>query len=208
MTGWFIAGGVLLLFVLLSQLRLGAEAGSPEEGELFLTIRAGPFRFRLLPSAKKAGDKAQKKPKSKGAKKRTAKKPAQKKPKDSKKTGRGKREMLSLALHMVPPVAKAAGGLLRKIRIDRLELHLIWAAKDPASAAVGYGKAQAVMGMLWPPLERNFRVKERDLSVDVDFERAKPLLIAHVQITLTLGQLLSFSLRLAASVLPTILRKR
>ncbi|MCD8004987.1 MAG: DUF2953 domain-containing protein [Oscillospiraceae bacterium] len=201
MTGWLVAVGVLLLLVLLGQLRLGAAAGCPEDGAVYLSLRVGPFRFRLLPAREKP--KAEKKPK-RPEKERKKKKPERQK----KQAAKGKRDMLSLALRMVPPAAKAAGRLLRKIRIDRLELHLIWAAADPASAAAGYGKAQAAMGILWPPLEHNFRVKERELSVDMDFDRARPVLIAHVQMTLTLGQLLSFGLRLAASLLPVIAKKR
>lgn len=204
MTGWLIAGGVLLLLVLLGQIRLGVAAGCPEDGAFYLSLRIGPFRFKLLPARKKseAPQKSKKPPKGK-KKKKMRKGHEQKKP-----TAGRRADMLSLALRIVPPAAKAAGRMLRKIRIDRLEMHLIWAADDPASAATGYGKAQAAMGILWPPLEHNFRVKERDLTVDVDFDRAKPVLIAHMQMTLTLGQMLSFGLRLAAGILPVIAKKR
>lgn len=203
MTVWLIVVGVLLL-LLLGQLRLGVAAGCPEEGEPYVILRVGPFRWKLLPAAAKQEKPPKTKKKPKKVKKSKTVKSEAKQSQPKKQKG----DILSLLLHVVPPVAQAAGKLLRKIRIDRLELRVIWGAADPASAAVGYGRAQAAMGILWPPLEHNFRIKEQELSVDVDFDRRQPTVIAGVQLSLTLGQLLSTGLRLTFKLLPMLMNRR
>ncbi len=107
----------------------------------------------------------------------------------------------------MPPVARAAGRLLRKIRIDRLDLHLIWGASDAAAAAIGYGRAQAAMGILWPCCSENFRIKSYDLSVDVDFEREKPAVIGQIRLSLTVAQILGVAVRLAFRAVSVLLKR-
>lgn len=190
MTGWLIAGGILLVLILIGQLRVGAAVDYSESG-LFLRIKAGPVRIQVLPSKKEKA--VQEEPKSKDTKE---------KPK------RALKDTLSLALRFVPLLGEAAGRLIRKIRIDHLILHVIWGNENPASAAMGYGAGNAALGMLWPVLEHNFNVKEHDLRVDVDFERKTPTLTAQAQATLTIVQGLSLGVRLGIKALKLYLGYR
>ena len=80
-------------------------------------------------------------------------------------------------------------------------LHVIWGASDPADAAKGYGAANVVMGILWPAVEHNFKVKEHDLNVDIDFEREKPELIFDARITITIGQIVALLVTLGLKAL-------
>ncbi len=175
---------VLFVLWLLGRIRVGAAVRYSAEG-LFLAFKAGLLRLPLLPRKKGKTQKAAKE-----------KRPDKKKPKkagDTKPERNGK-DTLKLAMRFIPLLGEAAGRLRRKIRIDHLTLHVIWAASDPASAAMGYGAGNAVLGILWPPVEHNFHVKQHDLRVDVDFDREKPVLETDAQITLTIGQIVSLAL--------------
>lgn len=195
MTVLIVLACILLVLILLLQLRVGAAVSYSETG-LFLNIKVGPFTIRVLP----AGEKKEKP--AKPAKQKTAQEPKREKSK------RGVKDTIAVALKFVPLIGEAAGQFKRKIRIDRLRLYVIWASDDPASAATGYGAGNAVLGMLWPVVEHNFKVKERDLRVDVDFERSTPAVTADAQATLTVGQSLSLGIRLGIKVLNIYLGTR
>lgn len=195
MTGWSVIGCILLLLILIGQIRIGAKVDFSEAG-LFLDVKAGPFQFRVLP----AGEQKAKKTKATKTVEQTDGAAAPKK--------KGIKDTLSLAFRFVPLLGEAAGRLKRKIRIDRLFLHVIWGAPDPAAAAMGYGAGNAAVGVLWPVLENNFKVKEHDLQVDVDFERAAPALTAMAQATLTIGQSLKLALILGVKALNIFLGYR
>jgi hypothetical protein len=72
-----------------------------------------------------------------------------------------------------------------------LELKLIMAADDPCDLAVNYGRAWAAVGNLLPQLERIFVIKKRDIEVECDFTASQTLVIARLDISITLGRLLS-----------------
>ena len=83
------------------------------------------------------------------------------------------------------------GDFRRKLRLDNLYLRLIMAANDPCDLAVNYGRAWAAVGNLLPQLEKWFVIKKRDIEVECDFETSKTLVIAHLDLTITLGRLLA-----------------
>ena len=78
----------------------------------------------------------------------------------------------------------------RKLRLNVLELKLIMAANDPCDLAVNYGRAWAAVGNLLPQLERVFVIKKRDIEVECDFTASETLVIARLDLTITLGRLL------------------
>ena len=198
MTALIVLGCILLMLFLLGQIRVGAAVDYSENG-LFVKLKAGPVRIQLLP-AKERKMKTEKKPKP------ASKHPAEEGAKAESK--RSVKDTLSLALRFVPLLGEAAGRLVRKIRIDHLTLHVIWGSADPASAAMGFGAANAALGILWPIFEHNFHVKKHDLRVDVDFERKTPTLTAQAQATLTIGQIVSLGLRLGFKALKIYLGVR
>lgn len=184
MKALIIIGGILLLLILLGQLRVGGVVRFSDAGA-YAALVLGPLRVRLIP-AKQA--KKEKKPEQK---------PREKK---KKKGGSGKkiRDTLALVKRFIPLIGEAAGGLKRKIRLDRISLHVIWGAESPAAAAMGFGAGNALLGMLWPCIEHNFHVKKHDLEVDVDFRRKKPTVELDARATLTIGQGLALGIRLGA----------
>lgn len=192
MTFWIVLVGILLVLWLLGRIRVGAAAAYSEAG-LFLSVKAGPARIQILPAPTPKKEKATKKPK------KTTDQPAA--PGNTAKPKRNAKDTVSVVLRFLPLVGEAAGRFKRKIRIDYIKLHIIWGASDPAAAAKGYGAGNAAMGILWPVVEHNFKVKEHDLRVDVDFERTKPEFVGEAQITITIGQCFSLALILGMKAL-------
>lgn len=92
------------------------------------------------------------------------------------------------------PLAKLGiqflGDFRRKLRLDNLYLRLILASEDPCDLAVNYGRTWAAVGNLMPALERLFVIRKRDIQVECDFTSSETTLVAHADITITLGRLL------------------
>ena len=78
--------------------------------------------------------------------------------------------------------------------MNRWELKLILAGGDPCDLAVNYGRAWAAVGNLMPQLERLFVIKKRDVEVECDFTASKILVIARLDLTITLGRLLGLAI--------------
>ena len=77
--------------------------------------------------------------------------------------------------------------------MDNLCLRLILAGDDPCDLAVNYGRVWAAASNLMPQLERLFVIKKRDIQVECDFTAEEISVIAHVDITITLGRLLTLA---------------
>ena len=183
MTALVILAAVILALALLGQVRLGAAADYDGRG-LRLRVKLGPLRFRVYP--RPPG------PPKPGRRKQKKKEPD--KPRE-------KPAPLSLARRYLPLAADAAGRLRRKIRIDRFALDFTAGAPDPASAALCFGGANALIGMLWPLVEQNFNVRDRSIRTRVDFDAREPVLSLSAAATLTVAQALSLALRLAVRFL-------
>lgn len=168
---------------LITLIRIGGEVQYSRDGFL-VRVCAGPLRFTVFPMkpGKKKTDRQKKKEKAQ------RKSPEQ--PEAEKKGGSWKKVKKYL-----PLIGQAAGELKRKIRIDRIMFHLTWATSDPAFTAVGFGAGNAALGMIWPLIENNFKVLDRDVGVAMDFEQSEPTLYAEAALSLTIGQGISFGAR-------------
>lgn len=185
MMGWLIA---FMIVFLLAILPLGASVKYNSDGPL-VRIIAGPIRFKVFPVKKK--EKKEKKPKEKKQKKEKPKTDGQQtmeKPKEEKKEKGG-------SLLDFLPLVRVGLDLLNdfrwKLRLNRLELKLILAANDPADLGLNYGRAWAAVGNLVPMLERSFVIKKKDIEVECDFTTSETLVIARLDLTITLGRLLA-----------------
>ena len=128
MIGWIILAAVVLLFVVISLIRLGGRAKYDADG-FYAYVLVGPAKIQLYPA--KPRDKEN--PKKEKPKKEKQKKEKPKKAETD--SGEEKPGTLGRVLKLLPVVGEAAGSLKRKIRIDHLVLTVIWGAED-ASAAV------------------------------------------------------------------------
>ena len=137
MTALEIIGMILLLFLLLSLLRVGAIVDFG--GELRVRLRVGPVKLTVLPRKEK---KAQKK-----AAEAAGKTPEEKtKP----KAAGGHRlpklsfpELRELAGTVLGALKRTLRRTCRRTRIDPLEVGVIFAGDDPADTVQTYGYANA-----------------------------------------------------------------
>ena len=190
--GWWITLGILTLLALVP---VGVRVCYDAEGPLVKLV-LGPVKLTLFPRPKK--DQKPEKEKKEQLSKRKAKKtaeeanlpkppqpPAEKKPKGKK--GGSLKDFL--------PFVKLAfdflGDFRRKLRMKELYLRLILASSDPCDLAVNYGKTWTAVGNFLPALERWFVIKKRDVEVECDFTASETKVIARLEITMTLGRLLS-----------------
>ena len=179
---------VLLILWLISLIRVGGRVRYGEAG-LFAFVLAGPMKIQLFPA----------KPKEEKPKKE--KKPKKAKHKMEKPKPEGQPGTLSRLMQVLPVVGQACGALKRKIRIDDLKLDLIWGGSDPAAVALGYGRANAALGMLWPIFDNNFKVKRHSFQIGMDYGRAKPAVELEAAVTFTVGQILTLGVHYGVKAL-------
>ena len=192
--GWWITLGILTLLAIVP---VGVRVCYDAEGPLVKLV-LGPVKLTLFPRPKK--DQKPEKEKKEQLSKRKAKKtaeeanlpkppqpPAEKKPKGKK--GGSLKDFL--------PFVKLAfdflGDFRRKLRMNELYLRLILASSDPCDLAVNYGKTWTAVGNFLPALERWFVIQKRDVEVECDFTASETKVIARLEITMTLGRLLSLA---------------
>jgi len=188
--GWLIA---LAILVLLAILPLGVSIAYDEEGPRAKVI-AGPVKILVFPLKKDPN----KPPKPKKAKKEKPKKPASKsKPKQG--------GPISDFYPFVTLVLDLLTDFRRKLRVELLLLKITLAGGDPADLAINYGKAWAAVGNLWPRLEELFVIKKRDVEVQCDFEGGSTTIIARLDLSITLGRVLSMGVRYAIRALKEFL---
>ena len=193
--GWLIT---LLILTALAILPLGASIIYDEDGAVVRVI-VGPVKIKVFPLPKK-DKKPEKKPKKekKLKKEKTSSKKQEKSNKQTQTSGKTETEAkkkkggpITDFLPLVKVLLKFLDGFRRKLRLNVLELKLIMAADDPCDLAVNYGKAWAAVGNLMPQLERVFVIQKRNIEVECDFTADKTLVIARLDLTITLGRILS-----------------
>lgn len=207
--GWLIALGIL---VLLASLPLGISVRYDAGGPL-ARVLAGPVKLTVYPRPRKK-PKQKPKAKEKPAEPEPPKEPEPKPPQPPKEEAPKPQPKGGSLLDFLPLVKTALdllGELRRKLRVRNLELKLILAGDDPCDLAVNYGRAWTAVGNLIPQLERLFVIQKRDIQVECDFTSTQTRVIARLDITITLGRLLSLAVRYGVRALKeflTIRKKR
>lgn len=200
--GWIIA---LTILVLLAILPLGASVLYDAEGARVRVV-AGPLKIQVFPMKKKP---KKDKPKKEKTKKTKAQKPeaednkeAPKKPAPKPQTGGFWTDFL--------PLVRVALDLLNdlrcKLRVDHLKLHMTMAADDPCDLAINYGRMNASLAGLIAQLERFLVIKKRDVHIDCDFTASQTVILARLDLTITLGRILSVAVRYGIRALTTFLK--
>ena len=196
--GWWIAFGTLFLLALLP---LGVRVCYDAAGPLVKLV-LGPLKLTVYPRTKK--EKKQKTDKTeesvpaeeKSSQDKRAEKPLPQPPQPPpQETPKKKKQGGSLKdfLPFVKLALDFLGDFRRKLRMKELYLRLILASGDPCDLAINYGKTWTAVGNLLPALERWFVIQKRDVEVECDFTASETKVIARVEITITLGRLLSLT---------------
>lgn len=197
---------IVLLFILLCRIRVGAWAAFGGDG-LRLDARFGPLRVHILPAG--PGKPKAQTPSKEKKKKRSGKEPSKEggkaKPKLSFTLEDGKDALRSL----LPPLKRALGRTRRGIRVKPLRLSLILGGQeDPAAAARLCGEIQAAVWTGMPLLERALDVREPYIHADVDFSASGTAAEGEAGITLRIGTLLAVGFGMAFPALGWFLRWR
>ena len=188
MTWWMIVLLILAVFFLIGCIPVGADV-SYLGGVLTVKAKIGLLRLTLLPKKPKKPQKQKKSKKSK-------KKPKPEKPKEKKKP-QPLSGGISGVMELLQFACDTLGDLRRKLRMERLELHVRFGAGDDAAkTAISYGRAWALIGTMLPMLERIFVIKERDIGAELDYNKEEKMTLdARLCITITIGRTLALALR-------------
>jgi hypothetical protein len=196
--GWLI---FLAILVLLAILPLGASVLYDEDGPR-VRIVAGPVKIQVFPMKKKPKKDKPKKEKPKKEQKKPAQAGEEQKPFPKPKTGGSWTDFLPL----VQVVLDLLNDLRRKLRVNELKLHLTMAGDDPCDLAVNYGRMNASLAALIAQLERVLVIQKRDVHVDCDFTASETVILARLDLTITLGRILSIAVRYGVRGLMTFLK--
>lgn len=196
--GWLI---FLAILVLLAILPLGASVLYDEDGPR-VRIVAGPVKIQVFPMKKKPKKDKPKKEKPKKEQKKPAQAGEEQKPFPKPKTGGSWTDFLPL----VQVVLDLLNDLRRKFRVNHLLLHLTLAGDDPCDLAVNYGRMNASLAALIAQLERVLVIQKRDVHVDCDFTANETVILARLDLTITLGRILSIAVRHGVRGLMTFLK--
>ena len=201
--GWIITFAILFLLAILP---LGASVLYDEDGPR-VRIVAGPLKLQVFPLKKKP-----KKDKSKTEKPKKEKKPGKKaapaenapakQPAPKPKTGGSVLDFWPL----VQVALDLLNDLRLKLRVDHLKLHMTMAADDPCDLAINYGRMNASLAGLITQLERFLVIKKRDVHIDCDFAADQTVILARLDLTITLGRILSIAVRYGVRALTTFLK--
>ena len=190
--GIWIAGAILLA---LAVLPLGVRIRYNDAG-FVLKVIAGPLKITVIPGRKKPKKQKVKQKKQKAVQTAESAGSEERPPQPPKAQPEQKERGGSLTrfLPLVKLGLKFLGDFRRKLRLDNLYLRLILAGDDPCDLAVNYGRIWAAVGNLMPQLERLFVIKKRDIQVECDFTATELCVVAHLDITITLGWLMVLAL--------------
>lgn len=220
--GWWITLGVLILLALLP---LGVSVKYNSDGPLVRVI-LGPVRMTVFPlpkkekkeptekqkkkaeekAAKKAADKAAQKERKQAAKEKAEAEKRLKKAQGIEEPKKEKGGSWTDFLPLVKELFRFLGDFRRKLRVDNLEMKLIMGGGDPCDLGINYGRAWAALGNLLPQLEKLFVIKKRNLEVECDFTASETLVIARLDLTITLGRLLAAVFTLIGRALVTFIK--
>ena len=195
---WIAAAIVLILAVL----PLGVRVRYNSAG-LILRVIAGPLKITVFPRKKKPKKQKvkQKKPKEEQNAEPSASEDKPPQPPEAQPEQKEKGGSIARFLPFIKLGLKFLGDFRRKLRLDNLYVRLILAGDDPCDLAVNYGRIWAAVGNLMPQLERLVVIKKRDIQVECDFTASETCVVAHLDITITLGRLLALALVYGVRVL-------
>ena len=201
--GWIITFAILFLLAILP---LGASVLYDEDGPR-VRIVAGPLKLQVFPLKKKPKkDKPKtekpKKEKKPGKKAAPAENAPAKQPAPKPKTGGSVLDFWPL----VQVALDLLNDLRLKLRVDHLKLHMTMAADDPCDLAINYGRMNASLAGLITQLERFLVIKKRDVHIDCDFAADQTVILARLDLTITLGRILSIAVRYGVRALTTFLK--
>lgn len=199
MTALKVIGIILLIFILIGFLRVGALMQFGDELRVQLSVGRSASRCCGKGKERNAEKKAkEKKLKSEGEEAKQKKKPSLPKP-----TKEELRDLITTALSALKETAKRT---CKRLRIDPLEILVVFGGTDPADIAQTYGYASAAMWGVMPHLEDLFHIPDPSLHLRMDYSSEKTHAEGAVGLSLRIRDGLHISLALLIPMLKWYLR--
>lgn len=195
----WILGVLVLLLILLCRMRAGILVTLGET--LALDVKAGWFRFRILPkkSSKGKEKKSEKKKASGGESGETKGKKASPKPSLA--------DIQEAVKTLSPPLKKALSRTRRGIRVSPMCLSVVVGGReDPAAAARLYGELNAGIWAGMPAAERLLDIPEPQVHTEVDFDGEKTRIEGTLGVSIRIGTALAVGFGIAVPALRWLLR--
>ena len=175
MTAIIVIGSIIAFFLIIALIRVGVVL-TYNAGSFSASMRIAFFSLRLYPQKEK-------KARAEKEEKHIKEKKKKEKPKPERKYGREQiMEIIRCALD-------AAGRFRRGLTIKELTVHMKIGNEDPSKSGTMYGAVSAGFGLILPFLENNFRIKKRDIRVNVDFSSFITEIDFKIAISVAIGTL-------------------
>ena len=158
----YILGGIFLLILLLSSVRIGIRAEFGQETKV--TAKIGPCQISVLP-------KAEEKRKERGKKTESNDQKAEKK--STKKPALSLSDIRSAMPAVWESLQKGFKKSGQKIKVDPLVLCVIFGGEDPADIAEWYGWASSALWTVMPRLQERIQIPDPQIHLGVDFNAPK-----------------------------------
>ncbi|MBE6883131.1 MAG: DUF2953 domain-containing protein [Ruminococcaceae bacterium] len=202
MTGWIIAGSILLFLILLLWLPVCVRIGF--DGEFTLSVSYLFLKFGIFPKKER-----KKKTKKKEKKEKVQKQESKQK---TKQTFSQKLEKLQSTLESVLELFGAVKGplkfLLKSIRLYLLELKVIVATDDPCDTAEKYGKTCAAVYPLLSSLRQIKRPKKQVIVIKPDFCEDEGMVSARVKLGIIPWAVIAAVIGMGINYLAIIFKKQ
>ena len=200
MKALWIIGVVLLMFLLAGFLRIGILATFG--GSLLVRLRIGPFRLTVYPRTRKKREKE--KPEAAEKESDSAKQDAA--PKKAKRARLTRGELWELLQTLLGTLFATAKRCCQRLRVDPLDLTIIFGGPDPAETAYAFGAAQTAVYTLMPALEERFFIPNPMLRLRMDFDTGRTKAEGSVGVSVRICDLFAIGFTFALPLLRCLFR--
>lgn len=204
MTGWIIAGSILLFILILLMSRVTIFVDY--DGDIYLKAKyfgITVYRIPAVKNAKKRKRVRKKKPKEKDEADKKKKKKKSKKPKPTFD------ELMDLLRMVLNSVGKPLRKILKRISFSHLSFDAVCGGSDAARAAINYGAMNFALSSALNLIDTFFTLKAPDdLHIGVDFYQEKTVIKVYCEIRTTVGAALAFVFSLLGRALKNYLKSR
>ena len=208
MTGWIIAGSILLFLLILLMIRLTVIVDYDKD--IYLRVKVFGITIYKKPGKEKASKKKKRKSKKKkqdeSDEAEDGKKKKKKKPKKPLPSFDELMELLRMALDSLGRPLKK---VLKRISFSHLYFDAVCGGEDAAKAAIHYGAMNFALSSVLNLIDQFFTLKTPDdLHIGVDFYQDKTVIKVYCEIRMTVGSSLAFVFSLLGRLIKNYLSRK
>ncbi len=111
-------------------------------------------------------------------------------------------------LSLIKTALRALRHFKKVVFFDIIRLRAVISAPDPYDAVMRYNSVNGLAGSIIPFFESGFRVKERDIYIDLDMQSGESRAEAELSVSVRLGAVLAVGLAAGLSFLKLLIKNR